>query len=52
MAVKIKASKRISPKNKSKIKRTVSKTLAIKVNGNKIVSSRRGRNVSHNKKNK
>ena len=52
MSVKIKASKRIVPKNRSRIKRTVSSTSTVKVNGSRITSYRKNRNVSHNKKNK
>ena len=51
MAVKIKVSKRIVPKDKSRIKRTISSTSSVKVSGKKISSYRKNRNVSHNKKN-
>lgn len=52
MSVKIKVSKRISPKDKNKIKTTVSDTVSVRTEGNKIYSVSRRKNVSNNKKHK
>lgn len=52
MGAKMKASKGISPKDKSKIKRTISNTVSIRTDGNKILSVSRSRNVKNNKKDK
>ena len=52
MSVSIKISKRISPKDKSKIKTKVSDIVSIRTEDNKITSVSRRKNVSHNKKNK
>lgn len=52
MGVKMKVSKSISPKDKSKIKRTISNTVSIRTDGNKILSVSRSRNVKNNKKDK
>ena len=52
MGVKMKVSKSISPKDKSKIKRTISNTVSIRTDGNKITSVSRSRNVKNNKKHK
>lgn len=52
MGVKIKISKRISPKDKDKIKTKVSDTVSIRTEGNKITSVSRRKSVSHNKKDK
>lgn len=50
MGAKMKVSKSISPKDKSKIKRTISKTVSVRTKGNKILSVSRSRNVKNNKK--
>ena len=50
MGVKMKVSKSISPKDKSKIKRTIYNTVSIRTDGNKILSVSRSRNVKNNKK--
>lgn len=51
MSVVIKVSKRMSPKDKDKIKRKISNTVSVRTNGNKITSVSRSKNVSY-KKNK
>ena len=45
MSVKIKVTKKISPKNKDKIKTTASTTTIVKTDGNKITSKSRSKNV-------
>ena len=52
MAVKMKFSESITPKDKSKIKRTISKTVSVRTDGNKILSVSRSKNVKNNKKDK
>ena len=52
MGVKMKIGKSISPKDKSKIKRTISKTVSVRTDGNKILSVSRNKNVKNNKKDK
>ena len=52
MGVNIKVTKRISPKDKSKIKTTVSDTVSVRTDGKMITSKSRSKNVSHNKKHK
>ena len=48
----MKIGKSISPKDKSKIKRTISKTVSVRTDGNKILSVSRNKNVKNNKKDK
>ena len=52
MSVTIKVNKRISPKDKNKIKRKVTDTVSVRTSGNKIVSVSRSKNVKNNKKDK
>lgn len=52
MGVTIKVHKRISPKDKSKIKTTVSDNVSVRTEGNKISSVSRSKNVRNNKNNK
>lgn len=52
MSVKMKVSKNISPKDKTKIKKTISNTVSTRTDGNKILSVSRSRNVKTNKKHK
>ena len=52
MATKMKVTKKISPKDKDKIKATASTTTIVKTDGKKVTSVSRSKNVSHNKKNK
>ena len=52
MAVKMKVTRNITPKDKSKIKRTISKSVSVRTDGNKILSVSRSKNVKNNKKNK
>lgn len=52
MGAKMKVNKSISPKDKSKIKTTISKSVSIRTDGNKIVKVTGNKNVSHNKKHK
>lgn len=51
MGVVIKVSKKISPKDKDKIKRKISNTVSVRTNEKKITSVNRSKNVSY-KKNK
>lgn len=51
MGVIIKVSKRISPKDKDKIKRKISNTVSARTDGKKITSVSRSKNVNY-KKNK
>lgn len=51
MGVTIKVSKRISPKDKDKIKRKISNTVSVRTDEKKITSVSRSKNVSY-KKNK
>lgn len=50
MGVTIKVHKRTSPKDKSKIKTTVSNNVSVRTDEDKIASVSRSKNVSHNKK--
>ena len=50
MATKMKATKKISPKDK--VKTTITKAVYVNTDGKKVTSISRSRNVSHNKKNK
>lgn len=52
MATKMKVTKKISPKDKDKIKATASTTTIVKTDGKKVTSVSRSKNVSHYKKNK
>ena len=52
MAVKMKVTRSITPKDKSKIKRTISKTVSARTDGNKILSVSKSKNVKNNKKDK
>lgn len=52
MGAKMKVSRSISPKDKSKIKTTISKDVSIRIGENKIKSVTRTKSVSHNKKDK
>lgn len=52
MGVKMKVTRRISPKDKNKIKTKMSDTVSIRTDGNKILSVSRRKSVSHNKKDK
>lgn len=52
MSVSIKVSKRISPKDKNKINTKITDIVSARIEGNKITSVSRSRNVSHNKKHK
>ena len=51
MSTKIKVTKKISPKDKSKIKTTVTDTVSARTENDKLTTSRK-RNVSNNKKHK
>lgn len=52
MAVNIKTNRRITPKDKSKIKRTITTNIDVKMDGDKVVSYKKSRNVRTNKRNK
>lgn len=52
MSAKMKVSRSISPKDKSKVKTIISKSISVRTEGNEIKSVTRTKNVSHNKKNK
>ena len=52
MSATMKFTKSISPKDKNKIKRTISNTVSVRTDGNKILSVSRSRNVKNNKKDK
>ena len=52
MATKMKTTKKISPKDKDKVKTTITKAVYVNTDGKKVTSMSRSRNVSHNKKNK
>ena len=52
MSVKVKASKKISPKDKTKIKTTITDTVSARTESNKLAYASRKKNVSNNKKHK
>lgn len=52
MGVHIKTSRRITPKDKSKIKRTVTTNIDVVMDGDKVVSYKKSRSVKRNKSNK
>ncbi len=52
MGVTIKVTKRISPKDKSKIKRTINRNVSVRTDKGKITYIKAEKNVSNNKKNK
>jgi len=52
MGVKIKATRKISPKDKDKIKRNISNNYSATVDKNKIASSTGRKSVKNNKKHK
>ncbi len=51
MSVRIKTIKKISPKDKTKIKTTITDTVSARTENNKLTYTRK-RNVSNNKKHK
>ena len=52
MATKMKVTKKISPKDKNKIKATASTTTIVKTDGKKVTSVSRSKNVQNNKSSK
>ena len=52
MGVTVKATKKISPKDKSKTKAKMSDVVSVRTDGKEITSISRRKNVSHNKKHK
>ena len=52
MGVKIKVTKRISPKNKDKIKREISTVVSARTEDDKIIYMGRNKSVKNNKKHK
>lgn len=52
MSVRVKTSKTISPKDKTKIKTTITDTVSARTESNKLTYTSRKRNVRNNKKHK